>query len=506
MIAIVVATGLGPQLEAFSERYPPPMLPLVDRPFVQHVVEALVEQGIHQIDFILCHLPEKIEHFLGDGARWGCSFRFHLTRDPAFPYESLPNLLPESPGDRVLLGHADRLPQMNLRDVGDPSEPLAFCGRDDDGRPRWSGWAVLPMGFLRDLPGNLDEDALAQRVMAAVENGGGRLEVPAVLDIRSYRGLLDAHRKVLAKEFQGLFLSGREVDEGIWLSRNVMLHPTARLQPPVYIGENCRIESHTQLGPCAVIGRNCVLGSASTVEDSVVFPGSYVGEALELKEVLVDRNRLINVRMDVAVSITDEFILGGLSAVSLQSRLMGLVSRTVGALLLALFSPVLLATAAFLRVFRRGPVLFKRKVVGLPTTTDSAQWRTFEQWSFEDPEERSPEGTPWKPRDGLRHFLLRFLPGLVNVVRGEMRLVGVSPRTSQEILKLGEDWKALYLRTKAGLITESFVQYGNCPTEDELYSAEAFYSAMGGFIYDLKLTLGYIERVLGKGSPSGDEG
>ncbi len=43
MIAVIIAPGLSPGMEALNERYPSPLLPLVDRPFIQHVVEFLIE-------------------------------------------------------------------------------------------------------------------------------------------------------------------------------------------------------------------------------------------------------------------------------------------------------------------------------------------------------------------------------------------------------------------------------------------------------------------------------
>jgi NDP-sugar pyrophosphorylase family protein/lipopolysaccharide/colanic/teichoic acid biosynthesis glycosyltransferase len=504
MMAIVLATGLGPELEFLTERYPPAMLPLVDRPFIQHLVEFLVEQGVHRFEFVLSHLPEKIEDFLGDGSRWGSSFRFHLTRDPAFPCEGFKAFSLEPEEGQVLIAHADRLPQIKLDDFKSAEGPVAFCDLDDHGKTRWTGWALVPRRLLDELPADLDENGFADLLLAAASSHGQIMHPQPVLDIRSYRGLLAAHQAVLSKQFQGLFLSAREVEDGVWLSRNVALHPTAKIQPPVYIGENCRIEGNTLLGPYAIIGRDCVVGSASTIVDSIVFPRSYVGESLELNEVLVDRHRLINIPMGVTVSITDEFILGGISAEGLGGRALGVASRLMGILLLLLCWPLILATAVGLKLFRRGPAFFRREVVALPAASDESLWRTFEQWSFARSQEKAPVAGKWMAKDGVRDFFFRFLPGLVNVVKGEMRLVGVSPRTREEVLRLHEDWRALYLRSKAGLITESFIQYGERPSEDDLYSAEVFYAAMGGFVYDLKLALGYAERVLGRGSPAAE--
>ena len=81
MRAVILATGECPDMNPLNERYPTPLFPLVDRPFLQHVVETLVEQGITDMDFLLCHLPEEIERTFGDGTRWGAQFRYHLAHD-----------------------------------------------------------------------------------------------------------------------------------------------------------------------------------------------------------------------------------------------------------------------------------------------------------------------------------------------------------------------------------------------------------------------------------------
>ena len=109
MKAVIIATGLNSEMSALNERSPIPLLPVGDRPFIQHIVEALVERGITEFDFVLHHLPEKLEHLLGDGARWGCRFQFHLARNAARPYGMLKTLRADEP---ILLAHADRLPAL----------------------------------------------------------------------------------------------------------------------------------------------------------------------------------------------------------------------------------------------------------------------------------------------------------------------------------------------------------------------------------------------------------
>jgi len=406
MIAVIIAPGLSPGMEPLNERYPTSLLPLVDRPFIQHVVEFLVEGGITRFDFILSHLPEKIENLLGDGSRWGSVFRFHLTRDPAHPYDSLKIMNLDNDAGPVLLAHADRLPQVDLeqtRPANQIEEPLMFFSppirRNDPSAEKgqdtqqWTGWAWVPTGILKNLPKDLNEEALESHLASTGQGRSPSVEVSSSLSVRSYGDLLASQAAVLGKEFRGLLLAGNEADESIWLSRNLTLHPTATLDPPVYIGENCRIGKGTRLGPDAVIGKDCVLDSGCTVTGSVIFPGSYVGEGLELDEVLVDKNRLINVRFwRCRIHFRGSLFLGGLSKAIWGHGSPGSSRVFAAACLLLVLWPFLLATALVLKLGRRGPVLFKKEAVQLPAQTDEVLWRTFGFLSFVPDDKKGGKG------------------------------------------------------------------------------------------------------------------
>ena len=72
------------------------------------------------------------------------------------------------------------------------------------------------------------------------------------------------------------------------------------------------------------------------------------------------------------------------------------------------------------------------------------------------------------------------------------QFVGVYPRTQEEIQSMPDDWRALYLEAHAGFVTESFVIHGPEATEDEVYSSEAYYSAVNGVGHDLALALRFV--------------
>lgn len=492
MNAVIIATGQNPELAPLTDWYPTPLLPVVDRPFIQHVVEYLIDQGVTDFDFILSHLPEKLETLLGDGQRWGSTFRYHLIRDPYHPYQVLRHIsLPDTP---IVLAHADRLPECQI--VSDKNKSNIFCHTSAvDGTMKWTGWAWLTPSDYAALPENTDEAALEQVLLTSAE-ADQIGAVPRLLSTQSFTELLTSNHQVLSGDFPVRLLTGTQLEEGIWISRNVNLHPTARLTAPLFIGENSRIGPGVQLGPNTVVSHDCILDSQCRAENALIIQGSYIGESLELDEVIVDRNRLINVRVGAAISISDNFILGSLSDGQVRHWTRRKSSQIMAIFLLFWTWPILLLTALFLKITRRGPVIHTTEAILLPAASQSWEWRTFLLWSFSP---ASPTSYLAKHRRfrGLRHCLLFFLPALLNITRGQLRFVGVPPRSKAMVDTLSTDWQALYLNSEAGLITETDIQYfGMAPTGDEQYSAEAFYAVTANMFYNVKLIWKYIGRVL----------
>ncbi|MHC4944012.1 MAG: sugar transferase [Planctomycetota bacterium] len=497
MKALVFALGECPEMTAVAEHRALPMLSLVDKPFIQHVVELLREQGITRIDFVLSHFPEQIEELLGEGDRFECAFHYHLVRDPAHAYTQLKarDILEE--GGPVLLGHGERLPLPGLVQEApgraDPS-PVVFCQDVKETESyragtSWTGWAWITEDFIRSLPHDCDAESFEARLLACAREKGRIVTCNEPLSIQSYGDVLKSHKRVMGGEFPDISFPNTEKEDGIWVEENVYIDPTARLVPPVFIGENSRIGGGARIGPNTAIGRDCLIDGQCLVKDSVILPESHVGEALELTEAIVEKNYLVNTRLGIEVKVTDDFLLGTLPELRKRKRISRIVTQLLAAALLLFAWPVILATALVLKCRLRGPVLLSSEVLRLPADSEKALRRTFKLFRF-----RSPGKVP-SNRLGLSHFLLQFLPGLVHVALGQMRFVGVPPRTREQVEVLPRDWRALYLGSKPGLVTESEVQYGACAEWDEQYAADGFYAVNESPGYDLKLFLRYCRRL-----------
>lgn len=272
------------------------------------------------------------------------------------------------------------------------------------------------------------------------------------------------------------------------MSNNVVLHPTARVEAPVFVGRNCRILEGARIGPNAVIGHDCIVDSHSAVSEAVVFPGTYVGEGLELDHAIADRNLLLSVKVGAAIRVTDDFLLSSLRPE--RRRVRGqYLSRIAAAVLVLALAPAILLVAFCLLLFRRGPVVSHRSAVRIPADHEQDTWSETDLVTF------SASRDPFREEAGLRHLCFCFLPGLLAVARGDLRFVGVGPRSAAEIERLPDDWRALYLDAKAGIVSEAWVQYGPHASVDDLYTAEVFYSVSAGRMYDFRLLCRYFATV-----------
>lgn len=493
MKAVLFCTDSSSDFSPFDKMYPSALLPLVDRPFVQHVVEVVAEEDLTELDFVLSHLPEKLEEHLGDGSRWGCEFVFHLVKDVAVSYEAL-SRVKAAADEFFLIGHASRFPIEAPIKINQPADPstsvVAFMlpGEMGGSDGEWSGWAWV----RGDLFGTLSQcESFAkfdQRIRELAVEGGRSVDAGRVLSIATPSEMMACQARVLSGGFKELSLTGREQSEGIRVGRNVRIHPSAELIPPIFVGENSRVGKGVVIGPNVTVMRNCVIDRETSLEDSVVLPGSYIGRDLELKDVMVQGGSFVNFRIKGGVQISDQFILGNLERLEVGDRLRSKVTRLLGLLLLVLTLPVTLLVALSLQAFRKGPVFGFRQVLRPARGTDVHRMVTFTLWTFSTG--NSLRHNRWK------HLLLDFLPGLVNVVKGDLAFVGPHPRTKQGFEKVSEYWQDLYTRCMPGLISEAQILYGSEASDEERFAAEAMYSVTGGTWHDLKLVGAYISQLV----------
>jgi NDP-sugar pyrophosphorylase family protein len=82
MQAVILAGGLGTRLRPVTEKIPKPMVPVAGKPFLEHQISCLREQGIQDILLLTGYLGEQIEQFFGDGSEHGVRIAYSKEEVP----------------------------------------------------------------------------------------------------------------------------------------------------------------------------------------------------------------------------------------------------------------------------------------------------------------------------------------------------------------------------------------------------------------------------------------
>jgi hypothetical protein len=474
--------------------------PLVDRPFLQHVIESIVRLGIREIDLVLPMEGEAARTLLGDGTRWGATFHYHF-RERNGRYRDVFEQIAAKNAERnedelILLATSNRLP---LLQDAQTSEPTVFCWQEDE--LHWTGWGVLRARDVARLPLGIEEKQLYSflvRSCGCLIRDDGRRPLSA----NSYEDLIEANRRVLNQEFPALSVPGRQVQPGVWMARNVRVHATAKLKAPAFLGENARIGPMVQVGPSASIGRDCLIERETYVADSVVFGGSYVGEHLKLRGVVVDRSKLINPRWDVEIEGVDDLLLGSVIRAPWSIGLQRTCGRIVAAIALVLALPclfVMLAASAMGLI----PALRRELMVRTPAVSEPYRWGVFPLWSF-GPRKGRPDRFYW-----VRDFFFCFLPALISIAAGYMGFAGSRPRSREEATRSVDPERCAFLRLRPGYLQVGMVQDYTLQ-DHKYYSQNAQEDVEIGWRGTMTLILNYGRIVLrsafGRVAPVGQQG
>ena len=124
MKAILIATGGCTSSDCVGK--PQELVHFIDRPFLQHVIEYLVGMGVENIDLVLSDRPARFEEVLGTGERWGVKLNTYLSKNPNTPLLAIRSNLPEDPEDPVLIGHACRLPSIQISSLKATPDTASF--------------------------------------------------------------------------------------------------------------------------------------------------------------------------------------------------------------------------------------------------------------------------------------------------------------------------------------------------------------------------------------------
>ncbi len=324
MKAMILAAGVGSRLDPLTRNVPKPMVPIANKPVIEHIIEVLREHGFREIIINVHYLAERITNWLGNGEKWGVSIKYSYEEEPLGTAGGVKKVEDNFDSTFLVVG-ADDLCDIDLRRVlayhqekkamvtialslvDDPSEYGVVLTNE---RGRVIAFIEKPRG--ERIPSNTVNTGiyiLEPKVLSFIPEGQffdfGRDLFPLLIDrkvpfygylasgywkdvgnMKQYRA---AHKDVLYKRIN-FHIPLKEVKPFFWQGENVEIEPSAYMEYPVVIGNGCIIKRGAQILEGTVLGDGCIIEEGAVVKQSILWRGAKVGKNTMIEGCIVGEN------------------------------------------------------------------------------------------------------------------------------------------------------------------------------------------------------------------------
>lgn len=340
MRAIVLVGGEGTRLRPLTRRTPKQLVPILNRPLLDHLLRYLHRHGVRHVTLAMTRRSEPVRAAFGDGSALGLELDYayeetplgsggaiaHVARswcDEGHPADAPflvlnGDILTDLDLGTMLAAHRGRRAELSigLVHVDDPSSfgvavlrgmdagaaPMgpAFIERFVEKPPRGSApshWINAGVWiFNRALLGEMEPERfhrVEDELFPALASGGrALLGVPHRgywMDVGTPRAYLRANLDLVGTDAavgDAAGGAGVEMEGPVLAGAGTLLDAGARVTGPVVVGEDCRIESGARV-VSSVLWDRVTVGAGASVEGSVLAAGAFVGAGATLRDAVV---------------------------------------------------------------------------------------------------------------------------------------------------------------------------------------------------------------------------
>jgi len=326
MKAVIMAGGFGTRIQPLTSSLPKPMIPLMNRPIMLHIVELLKNHGITDLIMLLYHQPFVIKNFFRDGSEFGVKITYVTPLEDmgtAGAVKSAEKFLDE----RFIVISGDLLTDFNLEKIitfheeknakatitlTSVKDPLQFgvVITDKEKRitqflekPGWgevisdtinTGIYVLEPEILKYIPPDQNFDFSKDLFPLLLENVEPLFGVSAKgywRDIGNTDSYREGHHDIFKGRVSVKIDEGKQdfADKDIRLGADVRLDNPANLSGMVVIGANSQIIGVPQIKD-SVIGRNCTIEDGARLSRCVIWDNVYIKKGARITDSVICNN------------------------------------------------------------------------------------------------------------------------------------------------------------------------------------------------------------------------
>jgi len=320
--------GEGTRLRPLTFDRPKPMIPLLNKPSLVHLVEHLAVEGFNDIVLTLGYLGGEIEETLGDGSIYGVHIEYVHEKEKLGTAGSVKNAEALFEGEPFMVVGGDHVMDLDLRQFfrfHEKNDALVTIGLLPIDDPREYGIADLDVKgrinrfFEKPGPGEIfsnlastgiyvcDSEVLnmipkskydfAKDLFPDIMNKGEKINGFLVrgkwTDIGNPKAYREACRWML-EQMPGTNISGRlnikdaKVTGPIEIGHDVSLGSNSAIVGPIVIGENTTIGDNVLIGPYTSIGSHCTIGNNTRILSSYIYNNVNIGTNTMISGSIID--------------------------------------------------------------------------------------------------------------------------------------------------------------------------------------------------------------------------
>ncbi len=320
-----MAGGEGTRLRPMTVNQPKPLLPVVNRPIMEHVLRLLKRHGFDDTVVTVQFLASLVRTHFGDGEDLGMHLSYATEQSPLGTAGSVRNARAALCDDAFLVISGDALTDIDLgalvqahRETGalvtvcltrvpDPLE-FGIVIQREDGRidrflekPTWgqvfsdtvsTGIYVMEPEVFDHVEASGPVDWSADVFPALLALGAplyGHVAEGYWEDVGSLESYRKAHADVLNRRVD-VAIDGFELAPGIWVGEGVDIDPEARLVGPLCLGNDVKVEGGARIGELCVLGDNVVVKGGASLERTVVHDNVFVGPQVSVRGAVLGKN------------------------------------------------------------------------------------------------------------------------------------------------------------------------------------------------------------------------
>ena len=384
--------------EYFPQTHPY-MLKIANKPLLEYYIDFCSLMGVHQIRLIMEEPDVSIDRYFMGGAQWNMEISYGFTRS----CDDLDDIIEKN---RNFIGGS------NLLLLSD----YIFLRYDKEVNyhntlRRTSSWKLVSDdgGGMRYL--HADDVGKKIASLELEQYKTGRIDLVKIDSIKKYYHI---NMILLYETANDYILPCYNNEEGFYIGHNVSMDRHCMVKKPTMLGDNIQLEDFSSVGPGAIIGSNVMISSGTTVENSIIYECSYLGEHLEFRNKIVHKNKVINPLTGESIELVDDFLLSEVNTDFLATGVKLMRCKALALFLYILMLPFYLIGRLCCGVKKQNRTFYLdrvKQVVELPCFT--------------------------VPKDGMRQrlffkFSLDKVPLLAKTISGKLHLIGNSPCPEDE--------------------------------------------------------------------------